>query len=144
MRGATSAWLGLGGGVLLAAVIVACAAPQRPDDKRPAEILSYWMQIRQWRHDAHMDLDPAPTSLNAVLGKGVRDTARTCPDNHAVPKSCEDVCGLADAICDNAEAICNLADQLGKANAWAQDKCTSAKASCRESKQRCCDCGGGG
>ena len=34
------------------------------------------------------------------------------------------------------------AELLGKTDHDAQDKCTSAKASCREAKQRCCNCSG--
>ena len=63
-----------------------------------------------------------------------------CADDHKVPTTCDDVCSLADAICDNAEAICTIADELGKDDDFAQDKCTSAKASCREAKQKCCGC----
>ena len=33
-----------------------------------------------------------------------------------------------------------IADDLGKDDDYAQEKCTSAKASCREAKQRCCNC----
>jgi hypothetical protein len=57
-----------------------------------------------------------------------------------VPETCNDVCSLADAICDNAEQICILADELGKQDTWAQGKCASAKASCRDAKKKCCGC----
>lgn len=133
----------LGAGLGIAGLIVACKAPAVPTVstyQKADEITMLWTQIRGWRHDARMDLDPTPASLNAVIGIKVHDAKRACPDRHEVPKSCDDVCDIADAICDNAEAICGLATELGKTNTWAQDKCTSAKASCRESKQRCCDC----
>jgi hypothetical protein len=63
-----------------------------------------------------------------------------CSEGHKVPPSCDDVCNLADAICDNAEAICTIAGELGKDDDFAQDKCSSAKGSCREAKQKCCGC----
>jgi hypothetical protein len=87
-----------------------------------------------------MDLDPPAQLLQMTRGKSVREAARSCPADHAVPTVCNDVCSLAENICDNAERICTLADELGKDDDFAQQKCTSAKASCREAKQRCCGC----
>ena len=52
---------------------------------------------------------------------------------------CADVCELGSAICENAEDICAIAAELGD-DAWAKDKCDSAKASCREAQERCCQC----
>ncbi|MGE0870139.1 MAG: hypothetical protein AB7P03_16360 [Kofleriaceae bacterium] len=104
------------------------------------EISNLWTQIRGWRREAKMDLDPSPQMLLQLGGKPVGEAAHVCPDGHPVPKACDDICSLADAICDNAEAICGIADELGKDDDFAQQKCTSAKASCREAKQRCCDC----
>jgi hypothetical protein len=52
---------------------------------------------------------------------------------------CTDVCELGTAICDNAEDICAIAAELGD-DAWARDKCDSAKASCREAQEGCCEC----
>ena len=52
---------------------------------------------------------------------------------------CADVCELGGAICENAEDICAIATELGD-DAWAKDKCDSAKASCREAQERCCQC----
>jgi len=103
------------------------------------QITALWTQIRDWRREAGMDVDPSPV-LIAQPPPTVSDAKRVCPDNHKVPATCNDICSLADAICDNAEAICGLADELGKQDDFAQGKCTSAKASCREAKQRCCGC----
>ena len=130
--------------VSLAAMIVAfaCGGPQKPDhsvDKRN-EITALWTQIRDWRREAKMDLDPSPSMLNQIRFMRVKDAERVCVDNHKVPKTCSDVCDLSDAICDNAEAICSIADELGKDDDYAQGKCTDAKASCREAKQKCCGC----
>lgn len=127
---------------MLMVIVFACGGPQKPDhafDKRN-EITALWTQIRDWRRAAHMDLDPAPATLNQIRFKNVKDAERVCVDNHKVTKTCEDVCGLSDAICDNAEAICSIADELGKDDDFAQGKCTDAKASCREAKQKCCGC----
>ncbi len=129
---------------VLASLILcaACAGRQVNDhsvDKRN-EITALWTQIRDWRREARMELDPLPSTLNQIRFKSVKDIARVCVDNHKVPKTCSDVCDLADAICDNAESICTIADELGRADDYAQGKCTDAKASCREAKQKCCGC----
>lgn len=133
--------------VTLGIVIAACAArpPAAPEwqrrQQRMNELTTLWVQIRDWRREARMDLDPSPSSMMQWRGRGtVPEAARACPDNHQVPRSCDEVCNLADAICDNAEAICGIADELGKDDAPAQEKCVSSKASCREAKQRCCAC----
>lgn len=122
-------------------IVFACAGAQKshPVDKRN-EITGLWVQIRDFRRQNHMELDPMPSTLAQMELKTVKDAERVCVDNHKVPTSCNDTCGLADAICDNAEAICNIADELGKDDDYAQGKCTDAKASCREAKQKCCGC----
>lgn len=132
------AGLTLGG---MIAGIVACGGTQGPKgfDKRN-EISNLWTQIRGWRHEAKMDLDPPAQMIQVVGAKTVRDAAKVCKESQKEPPSCSDICSIADAICDNAEAICGLADELGKNDMFAQEKCTSAKASCREAKQRCCGC----
>ena len=90
-----------------------------------------------------MDLDPSPADVIQWRGRTGAARRRACaPTTTPVPPTCSDVCSLADAICDNAEAICGIADELGKDDHVAQEKCTSAKASCREAKQRCCNCSG--
>lgn len=132
----------------LVLVLAACqSAP--PIERRPSwetrqlkmnEITALWTQIRDWRREARMDLDPSPATTLQWRGRSVPEAARACPDDHQVPQSCGEVCNLADAICDNAERICIVADELGKDDYLAQEKCTSAKASCREAKQRCCNC----
>jgi hypothetical protein len=128
------------------AVVVACGGTQKPvgADPRDNEITALWTQIRDWRREARMDLEPTPQSVFAVRNARAPEVAKVCPLGHPVPATCSDVCNFADAICDNAETICNLADELGKGDEYAQDKCASAKASCREGKQRCCDCSAAG
>jgi len=137
-------------GLLLGAVLGASIAlgacgggAQRPMsmpvDKRN-EITALWTQIRDWRREAHMDLDPSPQTMFQLRLRTPKDAESVCPENHKVPATCNDVCELSNAICDNAEAICKIADELGKDDDYAQDKCTSAKASCREAKQKCCTC----
>jgi hypothetical protein len=127
----------------IAAMVIAfaCGGPQKPNtgDKRN-EVTALWAQIRDWRREAGMGLDPKPSTLVQMEYKSVKDAERVCVDNHKVPTSCNDICGLADAICDNAEAICDIADELGKDDDYAKSKCTDAKASCHEAKQKCCDC----
>ncbi len=133
-------------GAGLALGIVACVkgTPPPPEwqrrQQRMNEITALWTQIRDWRREAHMELDPSPQMLFQSRDRTVKESARVCPDGHEVPTSCDEVCNLADAICDNAEAICIIADELGPNDELAQEKCTSSKASCREAKQRCCGC----
>jgi hypothetical protein len=134
---------GLVAGLLLAAVIVACVSnSQKPSNGERYALLTQqaalWTQIRDWRREAGMRVDPSPESLIELRNRSVKDAQRVCPDTHPITKTCEDVCSLADAICDNAEAICDIADKLGRDERQAQEKCTSAKASCKEAKQRCC------
>jgi hypothetical protein len=138
-------------GLLLGALLgtfIACGGnvhePEQPpggvNGLKRQEILALWSKIRDWRHEAHMGLDPSPQAMTQIVSRTVNDVKRVCPDGHKVPTTCNDVCNLADDICDNAERICTLADELGKDDEWAQEKCASAKASCREAKQKCCDC----
>ena len=137
---------GLALGVALAAVIVACARPpiSEPSWSRRQRLLDAMDQrlseIRQWRHERGMGIEPTLMDLIAVKKQTVHQAKNVCPDNHVVPKSCSDICILSDDICDNAEAICSLADELGKDDKEGQDRCASGKASCHEAKQRCCDC----
>ena len=140
---AALAAVGIAGG--LAGLFGGCARTIEPPEwqrrqQKMTEITTLWAQIRDWRRVAHMDLDPTAADVFQWRGRPVSEAARVCPDGHTVPATCSDICNLADAICDNAEAICGIADELGKADRDAQDKCTSAKASCREAKQRCCNC----
>ncbi len=134
---------GLALGLLVAAIMVACMAPQ-PAMQQPTradlvtQMTALWTQIRDWRREAGMRVEPSPQSMLELRGRPPKDARRVCPEPQPVTKTCEDVCSLADAICDNAEAICDIADKLGKDDLQAQEKCTSAKASCKEAKERCC------
>jgi hypothetical protein len=126
--------------VIALAIVIgfACGATQKPEDTRPQEILMWSSEIRKWRVEAGLGVEPHPSTLNQMMKQTVKQAESICPADHVVPKTCDDVCGLADAICDNAESICRIAEELD--TAWAADKCNSAKASCREAKQLCCKC----
>ena len=123
-------------------VMQACGGvrPPYPGPDERAEILALWTQIRDYRRQLHMELDPSPMTLNQIRFKNVKDAEKVCVETPKVPKVCDDVCGLSDAICDNAESICTIADKLGKDDDFAQTKCTDAKASCREATLKCCKC----
>lgn len=130
---------------LLVLVLVGCGGSPPPVDwswklQKENQITALWTQIRGWRHDAHMDLEPARNDVIKFFKQPVAAAKQVCPEEHEVPKTCEDICDLSTAICDNAEAICGIAAELGADDSWAQDKCASAKASCKEAKQRCCNC----
>ena len=133
-------------GLLIAGLVLSCAvdngAQRRRDIERNDkmnEVTQLWTQIRAWRAELGMDLDPSSSMLLEFRNKSVKDAQKVCPENQKIPKPCEDTCRLSEAICENAESICKIADELGKQDR-AQEKCTSAKASCREAKQRCCKC----
>ena len=128
------------GVVLLTAIAIAaaCGATQKPVDTRPQEILTLWGEIRRFRVDAGMGVEPSPSTMMQMTKQTVKQAESVCPEGHVVPKTCDDICALAGHICDNAESICKIAADLN--TAWAHDKCTSAKASCREAKLRCCKC----
>ncbi len=133
--------------VALAIGVAACGGAQMPQqlpDPRDNEITALWTQVRDWRREAHMSLDPTTQDVFQLTRSTVANAKLVCTENHSVPSTCNDVCNLADDICDNAERICQLADQLGKGDDYAQEKCSSAKASCREAKQKCCGCSAGG
>ena len=128
--------------------VMACGGAQQPIDwdkklAKENQITDLWTQIRGWRRDAHMNLEPAPGVEIQVRGHSVPEAKNVCTAAHEVPPKCADVCELSGDICDNAEAICKIADELGKQDEYAQDKCASAKASCREAQQRCCNCSSG-
>ena len=137
---------GLALGLLLAAVVIACGGRQSPDPdwqirlRKLDEMDRRLSEIRQWRHERGMGIEPTSMDLLQARKQTVPQAKSVCPDHHVVPKVCSDVCLLADDICDNAEAICNIADELGKDDKEGQDRCASGKASCHEAKQRCCDC----
>lgn len=147
MTGPATGRLALALGLLGLLLIAACAS--RPASSqgqtqlnKKNEITALWTQIRDWRREAGMGVDPSPTMVFAMSKQNVHAVERTCPDSHSVPATCGDVCNLADAICDNAESICSIAAELGD-DPWAKGKCDNAKASCKEARQRCCDCSAG-
>jgi hypothetical protein len=132
-------------GLLIAALVLSCAVNNRRADTemqvridKMNEITALWVEIRRYRGDLEMPLDPPVSMMNEFRAKTVKDARRVCSDNHARPATCQDSCTLSDHICENAELICKIADELGKHDR-AQEKCTSSKASCREAKQKCCD-----
>ena len=131
-------------GFLLAVAIWSCSppGPQKPSPSDRSALITQqtalWTQIRDWRREAGLRVEPSAQSILEMRDRKLPEARRVCPDTHPITKSCEDICSLADAICDNAESICAIADKLGKDDHQAQEKCTSAKASCKEAKQRCC------
>lgn len=146
MKGVAS---GLALGAAVAALLVACSArsPQRSmapasyevQDLRKDEIRDLWMQIRTWRVEARLAADPPWPVIQHATRFAVADL-RQCPSRpDPQTETCQDVCTLKDAICDNAASICQIAEELG-GDPWADQKCESAKGSCREARDRCCTC----
>ncbi len=103
------------------------------------EITALWTQIRDWRREDKIGLDPLQQDVFLLRDRPV--PKRVCEATPQVPRACDDTCNLSDAICDNAERICIIAGELGPTDDWAHDKCASAKASCKEAQQHCCECG---
>ena len=129
------------GFLLTAAVMIAasCGGRQNPRDERKLnDITALSAQIREWRRESGMSLDPNPRIVRELFSAPVQQAKAVCPGTTQVNSVCADVCTLAEHICDNAEQICILADDLG--DQWSRDKCNSAKASCRDAKKRCCQC----
>ncbi len=153
--GARSSLLaGVALGMVMGVALVSCAArgPQNArehvshyePDPHKQEIMLLWKEIRDWRADAGMvKREPAGLLKRQSSAYSVAAARAVCPhDREPQTPACRDVCSLADNICDNADSICRIADEDLKGDAWAQEKCDSAKASCKEAKQRCCRCNG--
>jgi hypothetical protein len=131
-------------GWIVTALLVSCggattARPMAESQARRQEITALWAQIRDWRREAGMGVEPDDSAVMAMSRMSVSSAAQACQLPPSPRAGCTDVCGLGDAICDNAESICSIADELGN-DAWAREKCDSAKASCREAQERCCRC----
>jgi hypothetical protein len=114
--------------------------PPVPTDPRVQEILEYWHDIREDRGKIDIGLFPSEQMIQG--SKGYDFENKLCPDHDSMTKECDENCNLADHICDNAEAICGLANDLvGTPNyPWAAEKCDQGRASCKEARQKCCDC----
>jgi len=104
-------------------------------DLRKKEVQDLWIQIREWRVDRRWSAEPA-------AGKrlpAVKDIRRCQTPKEPSTDTCQDTCNLKDAICDNAQDICRIAGELD-GDAWADEKCRSARASCKEATEKCCEC----
>jgi hypothetical protein len=111
----------------------------RPGDPRLDEILARDTEIRTMRGELGLPTDPALSERNAWKAVPLSRAIETCTDPPDTGPKCDDVCNLADHICENADEICRIAGEL-PGNEWAEDKCSSAKVSCKDGKQRRCDC----
>ncbi|MBZ0238112.1 MAG: hypothetical protein K8M05_37730, partial [Deltaproteobacteria bacterium] len=126
-----------------ALLVAACGGTRAPrtwqeQQSKRNDITVLWAQIRDWRREAGMGVEPDESAVMAMSRMTVSTAAKACVLERAPRPACSDVCDLGDAICDNAESICGIADELN--DPWAREKCDSAKASCREARQRCCRC----
>lgn len=132
-------------GTVLGAGLASCARSKpvmnsSRINERKQELTALWMQIRDWRKEAGLRVEPDAQQLAEVRRQPVSQSLRTC-DSAVPPRTpiCDDMCSLKDAICDNATAICDIARELN-GDSWAYGKCNSAKASCKEASERCCTC----
>lgn len=132
--------------------VVACAGARKPSapgvadggmqPALPPEIQDIGMmmsEIRQWR--VKMELSPSPLESNVIQFRRLPlSKAMICTEEeHATEGTCGEVCTLATHICENAEDICRIAADL-RSNTWANEKCSTAKAACKEAKEKCCGC----
>ncbi len=77
-------------------------------------------------------VEPHPMTAGAAVGSDTCKPAQTT--------TCTDSCRLSDSICTNANKICSLAEQLGSADAYANEKCAKGTSSCEAARARCCGC----
>ena len=115
---------------------IADAAPPlggRPDELR-AQIRELDARIADELGRARVE-PPDDAEAASMASTPMADARAVC--EHVPSDRCEDVCKLSTSICDNAGSICTLADQL-PGDAWAAERCASAKASCRRATDRCC------
>src|SRR5204862_6889849 len=102
-------------------------AGESPKDQSQA----LWKDIQEQRVEDGLPPDPIIGARDPVL-MGRVDKIRECRDDRdPTTKTCQDTCSLKEGICDNAESICRIADDLD-GDPWADGKCKSAKASCKE------------
>lgn len=141
------------------AAIAACSASPRSSEQaaqappaylqvadrsdRVAEINEMASQIRDWRRQIGLSLEPEESAIIEMRPQPLSTAMRICPDDYEpVTEQCQDVCSLANAICENADSICRIASDL-PGDTWAEGKCDSSKASCKQAKERCCTCENG-
>jgi hypothetical protein len=135
----------IGAGIAMA--IAACAAGksaapamERRDPKD--EIKEKLREISDWRVEQGLAREPSPGLIQNMRPIPF-NKLRVCPDDpNPGTEPCRDVCGLKEKICENAEEICRIAGEIGD-DAWANAKCDSAKASCKEATEKCCSCAAG-
>ncbi len=144
----TATLCGMATGLAIAACAKSTPTQVEPRQPRPVvtpialdEIQIRYTEIRDWRRELGLPTDPPLAERNQarmipfdVLKQPL------CPE-YPEPRTsnCQDMCSLADHICENAEEICRIAGDL-HGNSWAEEKCSSAKASCKEGKKACCSC----
>ena len=137
------------GGISLGLLAASCGGGQpamsyERIDERKHEIQLLWAQIRNWRQEAGLKgVEPPHSEIVKMHAEPATQAENICPEygEPATPR-CSDVCGIAEAICENADAICRIRSELPR-DTWAQGKCWSAKASCKEARQECCQCKSG-
>lgn len=134
-----------------AAAVLSCGAakPQQRSafvvqDQKKNEIRDYFMLIREWRAEIGLPgVQPRYALIQKYWNVDIHSLrqklAKMCELPAEPTDTCNDVCNIAENICENAEAICRIADELEN-DRWADEKCASAKASCKEAKETCCDC----
>ena len=100
----------LAAGAAIAAALVACSTrapgpqtstsiPVLDDQGQREEITALSTQIRQWRLDAHLGVEPAADVIAAMSERSVADAAATCATPTPTAGTCRDVCFELDIPC---------------------------------------------
>lgn len=144
---------------LACVVLAACAAPQRASQPPPTAAERPASAAGPSALDPHAQIDalakqldaerdrlglpaPVPPPLAAATATSMSApvSSKTDPQCHpGASQTCQDSCGLSDAICDNAKKICDLAAQL-PGDTWAAQQCEDGKATCDAAHAKCCGC----
>ena len=124
---------------LIVLIVAGCMAAPRPAatsarDRQEQEILLLVGDIRHDRQEMNLPPEPARRFLVSK-----REHPFRWP-GHPLSDKCQDVCGTAQYICDAKDKICRIAEELGADDAWAQEQCANARASCREAQETCDSC----
>jgi hypothetical protein len=166
MKTATTETLALLFGVVLAAMLAACAARSQPraasaPESHPGDAAGAdqsWTGRGHGNEDiAALDEEIAHDLAQLGIDAPTDDDVISATVAHAVPplpmstaiadscptppsgNACDDVCTLADSICSNAGRICTIAEDLAN-DEHATQRCTAGKLSCDRASARCCGC----
>ncbi len=107
-------------------------------DKLDQDITAKMAKLSEPRPAAPLQGEPASDPVRMATQANAPDDPNMCKP--AKTATCTESCELKTSICDNAARICTIANNLGGADSYANEKCSSGSASCEAAKKRCCSC----